>query len=76
MSDVDTELAKLWTTLLACDDVDQDSDFFARGGTSFDVVYLTSMVHETFGIEIEAVEIFERSRFADLSALIASRLTN
>lgn len=74
MSDVNTELATVWSELLKTDEVTADADFFANGGTSIVAVHFAALVQEKFGIAVDAIEVVAHPRFADIAALVQERV--
>jgi acyl carrier protein len=74
-SDVDDQLAALWTELLECETATGDADFFDSGGTSITAVHLAALIQETFGVSVDAIEVVVLRTFAQLSTVIATRMS-
>ncbi|MEK2491110.1 phosphopantetheine-binding protein [Kitasatospora purpeofusca] len=74
MADVNSRLAALWTELLGCEDVTEDTDFFESGGTSVVAVYLAAEIQDQLRIEIDAIEIVTHRTFGELAALVGGRI--
>ncbi|HVX38154.1 MAG TPA: amino acid adenylation domain-containing protein [Gemmatimonadaceae bacterium] len=58
-------LAGIWATLLGVDAIEDDDDFFARGGHSLIAMQLASRVREAFGIALPLRVIFDAPVLAD-----------
>ncbi|MFI6084304.1 phosphopantetheine-binding protein [Streptomyces sp. NPDC051217] len=71
---VQEKLAGLWTDLLGCDEVNDDTDFFDCGGTSIAAVHLAARIQAMFGVPVDAIEVVVEKKFGSLAALIDSRL--
>lgn len=54
----------IWETILSCD-VDDDTDFFAAGAGSMDVVRLVEEVKDLFNTEIENEDVFMAPAFSE-----------
>jgi acyl carrier protein len=74
VSDANRRLADLWTELLEMEEVNDDTDFFASGGTSILAVYMAAEIQETFEVAIDAIEVVSHPRFGDLAVLVGERL--
>lgn len=68
-----SKLRALWSELLDCGEVGDDSDFFECGGTSILAVHLAALIQEHFGVPIDAVEIVVQRRLSRITELIAER---
>lgn len=76
MSDVNVQLANLWRELLKTEEVTGDTDFFDAGGTSIVAVYLAAEIQERFGAEVDALDVVQHPRYADLAALLEEKLAS
>jgi hypothetical protein len=68
------KLAAMWTELLKCDEVADDSDFFVCGGTSITAVHLAARIQGTLGVPVDAVEVVVAKDFGKIADLVQSRL--
>ena len=58
---LETELAALWSELLRKGTVERDADFFQLGGDSILAIRLLARVHDTFGVELPMLSLFEEA---------------
>lgn len=65
----DDRLAAIWQRLLGLNDVPEDVDFYALGGTSLSLVRMVLEVEEEFETEIDFAEISEEPTLARLRVL-------
>ncbi|MFJ8434733.1 phosphopantetheine-binding protein [Kitasatospora sp. NPDC094019] len=74
MADVNSRLAALWTELLGCEEVTEETDFFESGGTSVVAVHLAAEIQDRLLIEVDAIEIVTHRTFGELAALLGGRI--
>jgi len=58
-TDTEKQISDTWREILQLDKVGIDDNFFDLGGTSFDILRITSKLYETFKREIPVVSIFQ-----------------
>ena len=68
---VEEMIAEIWRLVLPQRQIGVNEDFFAVGGHSLLAVQLISRIRESFGVEIELREIFERPTIAQLAERVA-----
>lgn len=59
ITDMECQLAALWTDILGVDHIGRYDHFFERGGHSLKAVVLISQIAQTLGVEISLRHIFE-----------------
>ena len=65
-------LTQIWQEILQQKSVNSEDDFFLVGGNSLLAVQLISRVRERLQVELTMANIFERSRFDELSRYVGS----
>ncbi|HEX5081472.1 MAG TPA: amino acid adenylation domain-containing protein, partial [Blastocatellia bacterium] len=68
---IEEMIAEIWRLVLPNRQIGVNEDFFAIGGHSLLAVQLISRIRESFGVEIELREIFERPTIALLAERVA-----
>lgn len=63
-------LKPIWCEVLKLEDVDPTADFFKLGGDSMAAVTLMLHVEETFGVSLDATEIFEATTLEKFAAVV------
>jgi len=58
-TDIEKQISDIWREILQLDKVGIDDSFFDLGGTSFDILRITSKLYETFKREIPVISIFQ-----------------
>jgi polyketide synthase PksJ len=58
-TNIEKHISDIWREILQLDKVGIDDNFFDLGGTSFDILRITSKLYETFKREIPVVSIFQ-----------------
>lgn len=71
---LETELAKMVTSLLKVEAVRPEDNFFRLGGDSFQAMWLLAMVQETFGVEVPVESIYLDPTVARLAAVVTDLL--
>ncbi|XP_032670067.1 cytosolic 10-formyltetrahydrofolate dehydrogenase isoform X2 [Odontomachus brunneus] len=68
------DLRRIWENILKID-IEDDTDFFASGGGSMDVVRLIEEVKENFNITLQNIDVFMAPAFIDFAktVVLASR---
>jgi acyl carrier protein len=74
LADIAAQLREIWSEVLHRDDIRDDSDFFALGGSSIAAVHLAAVAQEHLGIEVDAIEVVLNPLFSDFAAVIAPRV--
>ncbi|MFV1968307.1 MAG: amino acid adenylation domain-containing protein, partial [Pirellulaceae bacterium] len=67
---LETQLAKIWTDVLAVDRVGVEDNFFALGGHSLLAVQVISRVRDALDVEVPLRELFEQPTVARLATAI------
>lgn len=62
-------LRKIWADILRLD-VDDDTDFFASGGGSMDVVRLVEEVKDNFGVSLQNIDVFMAPVFKEFATTV------
>ncbi|HEX4497933.1 MAG TPA: amino acid adenylation domain-containing protein, partial [Thermoanaerobaculia bacterium] len=57
-AEIETQVIALWKEVLGIDEVGPDDNFFDLGGHSMLVAWVRASIQETFGIDLEMVELF------------------
>jgi amino acid adenylation domain-containing protein len=69
------QLSGIWQTILGCEDVRSEDDFFSLGGHSLKAVTLASEIQKIFAVEMPLTEIFNRSVFSQMADWLLSRVS-
>lgn len=64
------KLASLWSKLLSTAVIGRNDNFIALGGDSMSIILLTFAIEETFGISIQASEIYKHLSLAEMATFI------
>lgn len=68
---IDAEsVAKIFTDVLECDQLDVDADFFEAGGNSMTATLTTYRLRDEFEVEVPLLLIFEHSTATELAQAI------
>ena len=70
LTPIQERLAVLVASVLSLPQVGLDDDFFLLGGHSLLGIQLISRIHETFGVELPLLSLFDAPTVAELSAQI------
>lgn len=70
MTELQRELAALWSKLLEVPEVGPELDFFAAGGHSLLVLLLLREIREQFGVELQLAAVFEDPTLVGLAEQI------
>ncbi|XP_011633536.1 cytosolic 10-formyltetrahydrofolate dehydrogenase isoform X2 [Pogonomyrmex barbatus] len=62
-------LRQIWTDILRID-IDDDTDFFASGGGSMDVVRLVEEVKDNFGVSLQNIDVFMAPIFKEFATTV------
>ncbi|GAA4225083.1 hypothetical protein GCM10022254_06190 [Actinomadura meridiana] len=73
MVDVEQTLSEMWSDLLECGAVTEESDFFECGGTSVTAVHLAALIQDQFGVTFDAVEVVVERKFGKMTDLLTLR---
>ena len=71
-TDVERELARIWSKVLAIDDIGVGDDFFELGGDSLAAAKVANRVRKAFGVEPPVTAIYEGPTVAQLARVIQS----
>ena len=71
-SDLEWQLAKIWTELLQLEQVGVDQDVFALGADSLTVTQVLSRLRESFGVDLSFRDIFDAPTIARLADRLAA----
>ncbi|XP_012059561.1 PREDICTED: cytosolic 10-formyltetrahydrofolate dehydrogenase [Atta cephalotes] len=66
---ITNSLRQIWTDILRID-VDEDTDFFASGGGSMDVVRLVEEVKDNFGVSLQNIDVFMAPVFKEFATTV------
>ena len=56
---VEDQLTRIWRAVLHDDSLGRDSSYLDYGGTSLTALRLRAQIRETFGRDLEVIDIFE-----------------
>jgi acyl carrier protein len=73
--DITEELRAAWKEVLKVEDVDNEANFIALGGSSMTAVQLAAIVQERLAIELNAVEVVLTPKFRDVVTLLEARIS-
>ncbi|MET0497199.1 MAG: non-ribosomal peptide synthase/polyketide synthase [Steroidobacteraceae bacterium] len=74
LSDVERVLAQAWQSVLECDGIGRDADFFRCGGSSLSAVQVAARINERWAIDMPVRMLFEHPRIADMASEIEREL--
>jgi amino acid adenylation domain-containing protein len=69
-TDTEKTLAALWCDLLKCGSIGRHDNFFSLGGHSLLVMRAVAQMRQTFGIDVQLRNLFERPTVAELAEVI------
>jgi len=69
-NDLELRLVTLWQDILQVPNLGIDDNFFERGGHSLLAMRLVDRIHESFGVQIPAVTVFQTPTIAELAEQI------
>jgi amino acid adenylation domain-containing protein len=69
-TELERELAHIWSGVLAIDDIGIDDDFFELGGDSLAAARVVARVRDVLGVEVPLEAIFEGPTIAQLAKVI------
>lgn len=72
---VTQQLAEIWQTILGCDEVHPEDDFFALGGHSLKAISLASEIQKAFAVDLPLTEIFNRSVFKEMAEWVEANVS-
>jgi non-ribosomal peptide synthetase component F/acyl carrier protein len=64
------DLRRIWSAVLAIDDVQDEDDFFELGGDSLGAALLTARVRAELGVDLPAGVLFEHPTLMEVAALV------
>lgn len=70
--EVANALAHIWRDVLGAPPPDLESDFFAMGGTSLDIMRLSARIRARFGVRMNTARLMRAATLADHAALVKS----
>ncbi|KAF7509614.1 hypothetical protein GJ744_007652 [Endocarpon pusillum] len=72
LSQTSSKLELVWLSVLALPklSIGPDDDFYRMGGTSMQTAVLVHQLRQAFGLEVSAREVFENTKFNEMTALI------
>ncbi|MGO4527357.1 amino acid adenylation domain-containing protein [Microvirga sp. 2MCAF35] len=73
-TETEKALAALWCDLLKVDSIGRNDNFFGLGGHSLLVMRAVSRLRETFGVDVQLRNLFERPTVAELAEVIDGML--
>ncbi|GAA2625709.1 SDR family NAD(P)-dependent oxidoreductase [Actinomadura fulvescens] len=73
LSDVEREVASLWSRLLGVDVTSADADFFSLGGHSLLATRMLAALRETYGTELRLRDLLASSTVSGLADLLTSQ---
>ena len=65
-------LETIWRDVLHTDEVEDDDNFFALGGTSLDAVLVIERLNEELGTDVSQIGLFERPTIRAMTELLRS----
>ncbi len=68
--DVKTILLNLWTDVLSCNSINEDSNFFNLGGDSLLITSLIRKVNQAFGVRVPPRKMLAAKTLRDQATLI------
>lgn len=74
LTETEKTLAALWRDLLKVDAIGRDDNFFDMGGHSLLVMRAVSRLRETFGVDVQLRNLFERPTVSGLAEVIDGML--
>ncbi|MER6376770.1 non-ribosomal peptide synthetase [Streptomyces mirabilis] len=75
LDEVAAALAGVWGDLLALAPTDAETDFFALGGTSLDVMRMVKSISTRFGVRLSAVQLMREPTLSAHAELVRTALT-
>jgi acyl carrier protein len=69
-SDIEAQIATIWTEILGTADFDRDDDFFEVGGDSLSAEMLALAIEQQFGTPVPADVLYRRTTIARLAASV------
>ncbi|MDD5602470.1 MAG: amino acid adenylation domain-containing protein [Eubacteriales bacterium] len=69
-------LSDIWKSMLRISEAGIDDDLFESGGDSLSVVYLVSMVHKVFNVEISTTDVYNNPTVEKLALMIEKTARN
>ncbi|USB33495.1 amino acid adenylation domain-containing protein [Paenibacillus sp. YPG26] len=70
LSDTESRLAAIWTSLLGIEAVGRDDDFFRIGGHSMRAAKMSGLIYETFQVNLPLEQAFRYARLSEMAARI------
>jgi amino acid adenylation domain-containing protein len=67
LDDIETALARIWTSLLGKVRISRLDHFFEIGGHSLLAIRLISKIRDVFGVELQVTHVFERPILAEMA---------
>jgi pyochelin synthetase len=69
-TELEQHLATLWCSILRCDVVSRDDDFFQLGGTSFDAVRLMVAIKDELQVDLPLAALIQTPTLSEFSLLV------
>ena len=74
-TEVETELARMWSKVLGVDNISVNDNFFTLGGHSLSAVQVTYQINQKFNVEISLPEFFKTNTIKGLAGIIDSKVS-
>ncbi|MFD2673096.1 HAD-IIIC family phosphatase [Marinicrinis sediminis] len=73
VTEMEKELATLWSSVLRANVKDRHAHFFRSGGNSLKAVQLISRIHQQLGLELSIPAVFQYPTLTEMAALLAQQ---
>ncbi|GEM_PF-1466198 len=70
------EISEIWKDILAVENIDAESDFFALGGDSVMVMAILLRIEEQYAVYLDPADLFETPVFEHFAARVFDAISN